>query len=573
MSRWKIGPRSVLFALMALGWNPLPANAQTQAPVVLPGSIVPLPSPAKVGTQSSLLKAAVDPEVPYISRATLSETESGAAMDFEVSLAMRDFAGLQARLAQGEHISPQEMAWLYNPTEADYLAVEKWLTGQGFTITQKTSTRLAIFASGTLSQIQKAMQVHFAGVTFEGTEYASAISAPYVPDTVATKLIGVNGLQPFHQFHKGQIKPKATSAYLPPYKPKQIAAAYQTAGLTSAGINGAGQTIAIIIDTFPKTSDLTAFWSICGISQSLSNMTFIQVVAGTLPKVTGEETLDVQWASSIAPAAKVRVYASRSLSDTSLNRCYLQVYNDAIAHPTWGLHQLSMSYGGAEIETSDSSLKTSAQYFAELASAGVTCFAAAGDDGADDDYAYSKAGLSAETPASDPNVTGVGGTSLTLAANGLVSKEVVWNDKPLQNGATGGGISGFFARPSWQRGVGVPSGTTRLVPDVAAPGSPQNGGLVIIAGQQDAYGGTSWSTPMWAGFCALLNQNRAKAGLPSLGVLGPRIYPLIGTTSFRDITVGNNAYDGFGYRAGIGYDLCTGVGVPNMTNLAKSLLK
>ena len=144
--------------------------------------------------------------------------------------------------------------------------------------------------------------------------------------------------------------------------------------------------------------------------------------------------------------------------------------------------------------------------------------------------------------------------------SGIVTGETVWN-------GSGGGISSFVARPFWQTGVGVPSGSTRLVPDVASAADPLTGALVVLNGQQMQFGGTSWSSPMWAGFCALINQARANADLPPVGLLGPKLYPLIRTKAYRDIVAGDNG----AYPAGVGYDLCTGVGVPDLKTLLRPL--
>jgi kumamolisin len=169
-----------------------------------------------------------------------------------------------------------------------------------------------------------------------------------------------------------------------------------------------------------------------------------------------------------------------------------------------------------------------------------------------------------ETPASDPNVTAVGGSTLNVnSSTGNVTSESAWSDG-------GGGKSIYFNRPSWQTGPGVPSGSTRLVPDVASVADPNTGGFLILGGSEYIVGGTSWSAPTWAGFGALINQARANAGLGSLGLLGPRIYLLLGSTNFRDITTGSNGSGGV-YNAGVGYDLCTGIGVPDMANLLPTL--
>ena len=213
-----------------------------------------------------------------------------------------------------------------------------------------------------------------------------------------------------------------------------------------------------------------------------------------------------------------------------------------------------------------SQVDTDDQYFAALAGVGVTVFASSGDGGSTPGTASAgdeTGPLQVESPASDPYVTGVGGTSLTLNSNGSEKREVVWNNG---TGATGGGTSIYFSRPSWQTGTGVPGGTMRTVPDVACPADPNTGAVLYYDGGQTIVGGTSWSSPTWAGYCALINQARANAGLPSIGLLGPNIYPLILTANFRDITVGNNATAKSGglYSAGAGYDETTGIGVPLM---------
>jgi len=191
----------------------------------------------------------------------------------------------------------------------------------------------------------------------------------------------------------------------------------------------------------------------------------------------------------------------------------------------------------------------------------VNVFVSSGDAGSSPDVTeHSSSGpVQAEYESSDPNVIGVGGTSLKLAANGSVSSETGWT-------GSGGGKSIFFPRPAWQTGAGV-SGTQRLVPDVSSLADPNTGATVVLNGVAQQFGGTSLSAPTWAGFCALLNEARTKASKPPLPFLNPLIYPLSGSASFRDITSGNNG----AFAAGPGHDLVTGIGVPNIKALATAL--
>ena len=168
--------------------------------------------------------------------------------------------------------------------------------------------------------------------------------------------------------------------------------------------------------------------------------------------------------------------------------------------------------------------------------------------------------LQAEYESSNSCVIGVGGTSLKLAATGDVESEVGW-------AASGGGVSILFDRPAWQTGRGVIPGDKRLAPDVCLAADPEEGAFLVLHGQAQQYGGTSWSAPVWAGLCALLNEARGKAQQPFLPFLNPLIYPLIGTACFRDITSGSNG----AYQAGPGHNLVTGIGAPNVKELLRVL--
>lgn len=495
---------------------------------------------------------------------TLTARHGGATMVFEVSLKMRNFSDLTARIHTGETVSTDEMFASYYPLASDYQKVVDWLTSMGFTITHQDPRRLAVFASGTVHQISKAFHLSFARVAASDGEYTSAISAPVVPADIAAVIVGINGLQP--HIH---MRAQDTTSFNPPYTPSQMAQAY---GANTLSVNGTGQVIAVITAAFPpSTSDLTQFWTTVGVSQSLSNIQFIPVNGGppsnslvgspwaTGGSITrqnqGEAVLDVESTSGLAAGAKVRDYGTPDAGSVSFDLAFQQILNDQSTNP--GLNQVSISFGEGEADLTNSVMQTEDQYLAALANAGITVFAGSGDNGSDPD---SNGVTQAEFPASDPNVTGVGGTNLTLnSSTGAFISETCWALN------SGGGTSGYFSRPSWQTGTGVPTGTMRCVPDVASLAG--NGFLCIENGSQVSAGGTSLSSPTWAGWCALINQARTTEGLPPVGLLGPQIYPLIGTSSFRDITSGSNG----AYSAGVGYDLCTGIGTPNVANLLSAL--
>jgi subtilase family serine protease len=217
---------------------------------------------------------------------------------------------------------------------------------------------------------------------------------------------------------------------------------------------------------------------------------------------------------------------------------------------------------------------TTAQIFQEFATQGQTFFICSFDN----DAFNASAGYGIYPPVDYPYTIVVGGTTLTTTAGGAWSSEKVWN---FNNGTgTGGGISSTYAIPSWQQTVNMSanggSTTWRNIPDVACVAS---GFYVIYNNGATTTGGwgTSFAAPLWAGFAALANEQAASNGLPLLGFLNPLIYQ-IGQSSFynsafHDITAGNNtnSYSPTNFFATAGYDLCTGWGTPNGTNLVNLL--
>jgi kumamolisin len=222
---------------------------------------------------------------------------------------------------------------------------------------------------------------------------------------------------------------------------------------------------------------------------------------------------------------------------------------------------ISISWGAPEVAWTHASVQAMDQAFQEAAAMGVSVYAAAGDNGANDfpPGPGSQPGNHADFPASSPHVIGCGGTRLTVNGNTITS-EVVWNDPG--GGSTGGGFSTLFPRPSWQPAVA--GHTTRGVPDVAGDASPASGYLVRVDGQNMVIGGTSAVAPLWSGLTALLNQQLGKP----LGFVNPALYALAPASgAFSDITSGNNN----GFNATVGWDACTGLGRPDGAKLLAAL--
>ena len=485
---------------------------------------------------------------------------------------------LEERVSKGEVIPIGQLNDSYSPKAADVTSLKSWLEGQGFEIVRVNPDNTGVYARADLDQIQKSLDVNMVRVTRDGLTYNAACNAPSLPADVAGSVHAIIGLQPFRRAHKhfrfrlpsagismsrsaaGSTLTRNT-ANTPPYLVKEILGAYSADRLS---VTGKGQTIAILIDTFPSDQDLQAFWTFNDLNIPLAQIEKVPTgTSSVLPVPEGEETLDAEWASAIAPGAKVRIYASGSLSFVDLDMALDRILADLPEQP--GMRQLSISLGLGEtfLGGPQGEVATQHQKFLRLAATGVNVFVSSGDAGSNPDVSghNSSGATQAEYEASDPFVIGVGGTSLSLNANGQVANETAWP-------GSGGGESIFFARPVWQTGQGVPAGRMRLVPDVSLAADPERGALIVFQGQQTQIGGTSWSAPVWAAFCALMNEARIGAGKNPLPFLNPLIYPLM-NTCFRDISNGTNG----AFRAGPGYDMVTGIGVPKVKDLISSLCR
>jgi kumamolisin len=199
---------------------------------------------------------------------------------------------------------------------------------------------------------------------------------------------------------------------------------------------------------------------------------------------------------------------------------------------------------------------------ADAAVLGVTVTVAAGDDGSSDGAPDGQPHV--DFPASSPHALACGGTRLQAnPTTGEVISETVWNNG-AGRGATGGGVSEAFDRPSWQGAAGVPlqhGKPGRGVPDVAAVADPQTGYRVRVDGIDAVIGGTSAVAPLWAALVTRL----AQAAQRRLGLVQPLLYGI--PRGFRDITAGSNG----AFTAGPGWDACTGLGVPDGAGLLTAL--
>ncbi len=495
-----------------------------------------------------------------------------AGFEFQVALKLRNVEEFHARLGGGGEISDAELEERYLPTAASYQAVITWLTASGLAVTRTYENRVTVEVAGSVGAVRAALHVQFKRVRVEGKEYIATDAAPVVPAAIAAVIEGINGLQPYRHLNK-LIRSGATTAApaaraITPdtvitgnYFPAGILEVYQA--LPYLTESGQGTTTAILIDTFPNTSDVKAFWKLTGIPQSLNNITFIQAVSGTLPAPSGEESLDTEWSSSIGYGSKVRVYATKDLSFPHLDTGYQAILSDLKKGVK--IEQMSVSLGGCEVFAPLVEVATEENLLSLIAAKLVSIFIASGDTGSrecgDSNPPFPS------WPSTSPVVTAAGGTHLiaqVISRTKLkIASETGWT-------LSGGGLSNLFFAPSYQTFLGSP---VRVVPDVASDADPATGVVIVLDGaEQLNIGGTSAAAPVWAGMASLINQARIAAGKKPLGQLNPRIYPILNSATYT-----SNFHDDIGgctqdYCAVKGYDLVTGIGSPVMNVLLPTLV-
>lgn len=383
------------------------------------------------------------------------------------------------------------------------------------------------------------------------------------------------------------------------YQPAQIQAAYGLTSLLNTGKTGAGRTIAIV-DAFQSPyvrSDLSIFNSTFG----LPSASFQQIAPfGLTPfdpndaNMDGwaeEITLDVLWAHAIAPRAKILLALAKSNDDADILNTTKYVVDHNLADV------ISQSFGEAEQCVEPTLLAEEHQVFADATANGVTLFASSGDSGAAQfNCAGTKAILAASSPASDPLVTGVGGTTLNAdGTTGAYIGETAWTEPlfgcnpPADNrqdiNCSGGGFSTIYGRPDFQSSIGGSGG--RGVPDVAY-NAGINGGVLthcgicnLLAGFDPTdptifflFGGTSAGSPQWAGITAIGDQIANRR----LGDLNAALYAVGSSANYasalHDETAGNNFVQEIhtGYNTAPNWDPVTGLGSPNAAALLPLLI-
>ncbi len=375
------------------------------------------------------------------------------------------------------------------------------------------------------------------------------------------------------------------------YTPRDIRAAYDIPSKVGGALAGTGQTI-VIVDAFGSPTvrqDLATFDKTFKVPPPPALNVLCPLGCPTFNPRSGNEvgwaeetSLDVQMAHGIAPGATIDLVVAPSNAGDALNLAEQWAVSQHLGHV------MSMSFGVPEgsLHGNNNQVMQSAAILQQAANQGMSVFASAGDSGATNGLGAANALF----PASDPNVTAVGGTALFTDGVTSSRSEVTWNDatncpftcKYGPFGATGGAPSALFPAPSYQSALSHMR--QRTTADVSFNASVYTSVLIYLGflGPKSGFyffGGTSEGSPSWAAIAAIADQAAAGSGEGPLGPLNPRLYAIGAdstayATAFHDSTVGNNHFPASapGFPAGTGYDLPTGLGSPKVADLINLLI-
>ena len=483
----------------------------------------------------------------------------------QVSVLVRRRAAQELRTRVASLVAGQRPGLLSRPEferrhgadPADLAAVGAFARAHGLAVVQEHAARRTVILSGTVGQFSSAFAVQLhqmrdAKGTYRGR--TGEISVPAELDGIVEAVLGLDNrpqAQPHFRLRPDPAKRRAGSPAAVSYSPIQVAALY---GFPAGA--GAGECVALIeLGGGFVAADLTTYFAGLGVGSPTVVAVSVDGAAnaptGSADGPDGEVMLDVEVVGAIAPQAKIAVYFAPN-TDAGFLDAVTTAIHDSGNSPS----VISISWGGPEASWTSQAKTAMDEAFQAAASMGITVCVASGDNGSSDGVAGG--GDNVDFPASSSFALGCGGTSLQSRQN-QITGETVWNDG-ANGGASGGGISTFFAVPAWQANLSAVSAagartplTMRGVPDVAGDADPETGYNVRVDGTDTVIGGTSAVAPLWAALLARIN---AINGRPS-GFVNPLLYA--NPKGVRDVTQGNNG----DFEAAVGWDACTGLGSPN----------
>ena len=551
----------------------------------------------------------------------LGATDASTPVTLMVGLRLRNQASLESYVKSisgnhalhTPHMTLDQLVKAYGPLPKDEQAVIAYMQQAGFTLTNTYKHHLLLGFQGTIGQAENLFQLQVNNYRApSGRQFYAPSSNPMVLVSLAAIIQSVNGLDDVaHYGHPPVVSPNNTNAVsansvscVGPsttpahyFIPNQIASDYNLNGLYNAGFHGEGQSVALFeLDDYVP-SDISAYTSCYGGSAVPIRRVTVAGGAGAPGMGALEVELDMELVLSAAPhLAQLLVYEAPN-SGTGVLQEWSQIVSEAVP-------VVSTSWGACEQIVTQAEANTENAFFLIAAAQGQSIFAASGDH-ATDDCQGQVTGVteSVDDPASQPYVTGVGGTSLSTTT-GSYNGEHAWEQGRVNGRAVGGGggISTFWTQPSWQQGPGVNNsfssaapcaantGNTgsqcREVPDVSLNADPNVGYVTYCTASKancasthpwTIVGGTSAAAPMWAAMTALANEKSLRDGNFNLGFLNPYLYAIAQNggsyaSDFNDITAGtSNVFNDGKYPTTPNYDMVTGLGSYKAQQLANDL--
>ena len=468
-------------------------------------------------------------------------------------------------------LTPGQFAEQFGPAPADYQAVLDFARNNGLTVTHVHGNRMVVGVEGKVADVERAFHV-----TMKTYHHPKETRDFYAPDTEPAvpanlRVLSVQGMNNYvlphpmlHVIPAAKRNPALGTAPGGGYMGSDFRNAYAP----GTALTGSGQTVGLLQFDGYYASDIATYESLAGLSSVPLQNVLLDGFDGTPGFNNDEVCLDIETSISMAPGlSSVVVFEAGPFGNPD------DILSSMAASNT--IKQLSASWGYSIDGTTE-------QLYQQFALQGQTFLNCSGDGDA-------WVGPIPYGSCEDPNITIVGGTTLTMHGQGAsYQSESVWNSgnvgdygwNPDGFFGSSGGISTDVPIPSWQKTVSMTnnqgSTTMRNVPDVAL--TADDVFIVSSGGFFNVVRGTSAATPLWAGFMALVNQQAAISNKLSIGFLAPTVYAIGQTTNytncFHDITTGANNWDQSptNFAAVAGYDLATGWGTPNGTNMINALV-
>lgn len=406
-----------------------------------------------------------------------------------------------------------------------------------------------------------------------GDVFYASPQQPDIPPATRGEVAGLGRILSYTPFREGMPPTPPRDVPDGGLLPTQLLSAYNVTPLTREGYTGKGATVVVFSFDGFEQQDMDSFADWFNMPRFTP-----QVIGGMPSQRNGESTMDLQMVHAVAPDANLVMVNARptvqgGAAYEKLGRL-MQLVDRQFPGAIW---TFSIGWGCDRLITA-ADLAPVREALAAAHGHGTTAFDATGDlaglecrGGHNWSDPPSPDDVGVDAVASVPEMTAVGGTTLSTDSKGRWLAEQSWYDVPLTQG-TAGGVSQLFGRPSWQN-VSSSAGPAdrRLVPDVAAVADPFTGVKFVFRQGVVVGGGTSQAAPVWAGLAAVINQLLNERALAPLGDFNPLLYEVAkgsAVPGFRDIEFGGNAIS----PGSSGYDMVTGLGSPNIENLVKNIL-